>query len=126
MLSVDNIQVVKFLFNGGLATGVHFSLFAVCIHFTDQYALSYMVGAVFGTSFTYFGSKYFVFKPRKPDNLRVLKFIIAYTFIPLFFACLGQGISHYIQVNKQFLAIVLLAFQALVMYVVSKHAVFGK
>jgi putative flippase GtrA len=61
---IDQAEVTRYIINGLLATGVHFSVltFNMQIYEMRSAGLANVIAAIFGISASFLGSRYFVFK----------------------------------------------------------------
>ena len=85
--SVDQAEIARYVVNGLLATGVHFSVLMLNIEVYDMQSagLANMIAAIFGVTASFLGSRYFVFKKHQDPVLnQVMMFGILYASI----ACL--------------------------------------
>jgi len=72
------IQPAKFIVNGVVATGVHFSVLTVCLKILlwKSAGLSNMTASVFGITSSFLGNRYFVFhNSDEPLNKQISRFI---------------------------------------------------
>ena len=73
------IQPAKFLINGVVATGVHFSVLTFCLKILlwKSAGLSNMTASVFGIISSFLGNRYFVFhNSDEPLNKQITRFIV--------------------------------------------------
>lgn len=85
--SVDHSEIARYLINGLLATGVHFSVLTFNLQIYDMQSagLANLIAAVFGITSSFLGSRYFVFKKHEaPVFNQAMTFVILYATI----ACL--------------------------------------
>lgn len=73
------VQPAKFLINGVVATGVHFSVLSFCLKILMWHSagLSNMTASVFGITSSFLGNRYFVFQESdEPFRQQIIRFII--------------------------------------------------
>ena len=58
-----NLQPVRYLINGGIATCVSYAVLSTCIHLlhVPSAGIANFIAAIFGITCSFFGSRYFVF-----------------------------------------------------------------
>jgi len=79
---VSTNEKIRFVINGVIATSIHFLVLYLCVDFLKiaYYGISNFIGAILGTSYSFLGNKFFVFK-NSNNNILVqsYKFILLYT-----------------------------------------------
>jgi putative flippase GtrA len=84
---VDKAEITRYIINGLLATGVHFSVltFNMQVYEMQSAGLANLIAAVFGITASFFGSRYFVFKKHEGHIInQAMIFVMLYVSI----ACL--------------------------------------
>lgn len=83
----DQAEITRYVLNGLLATGVHFSVlsFNMQVYEMQSAGLANMIAAIFGITSSFIGSRYFVFKKHVvPVFNQAVMFLMLYASI----ACL--------------------------------------
>ena len=91
---VDQAEIARYVLNGLLATGIHFSVLTFNIQFFEMQSagLANLIAAIFGITASFLGSRYFVYKMHQEPLLnQAMLFGLLYAFI----ACL-HGLILYI------------------------------
>ena len=91
--SVDQSEIIRYIINGLLATGVHFSVLTINLQIYDMQSagLANLIAAIFGITSSFIGSRYFVFKNhQEPIHNQAIKFGMLYATI----ACLHGAVLY--------------------------------
>lgn len=70
-------QFIRFVFVGGIATAIHYSIYYILQIVGIQYNISYTLGFIISFIFNYFASNYYTFKTN-PNLKRILRFASAH------------------------------------------------
>ena len=84
--SIDHAEITRYIINGLLATGVHFSVLTLNlqIYHMQSAGLANFVAAFFGIAASFIGSRYFVFKKHEaPVVNQAMMFVMLYASIAL-------------------------------------------
>jgi len=84
---VNKAEIIRYIINGVLATGVHYSVLTFNMQMYDMQSagLANLIAAFFGITASFIGSRYFVFKKHlEPIHNQAVKFTLLYASI----ACL--------------------------------------
>lgn len=86
-------EAMRYVINGLVATFVNWAIMRICLdvlHLPWAW-LAYWIGAVFGITVSFIGSRYFVFRKQdRPMMGQAVKFVCAYVVIAL----LASGVMH--------------------------------
>lgn len=81
---LDQAEITRYIINGLLATGVHFSVltFNMQIYVMQSAGMANLIAAIFGISASFLGSRYFVFKEHEaPVINQAMMFVVLYASI---------------------------------------------
>jgi len=81
---VDRAEIFRFILNGIFATVIHYIVFSLNLNLFEMQSagLANLIGASFGITCSFIGSRYFVFKKHKDSILnQVMRFLSLYIFI---------------------------------------------
>jgi putative flippase GtrA len=79
---IINNEKIRFVINGLIATSIHFLVLYLCVDFlmVAYYGISNLIGAIFGTVYSFLGNKFYVFKDSNSNIfVQSSKFIGLYT-----------------------------------------------
>ena len=79
-------EETRFILNGLIATSIHFLILYLCVNFfrLDYYGVSNLMGAIFGTAYSFLGNKYYVFRNSNNNILiQTSQFITLYSFMAI-------------------------------------------
>jgi putative flippase GtrA len=92
-MASDGAEVARYVVNGLVATAVNWAVMRVCLDVLHLpwASLAYWIGALFGITTSFFGSRYFVFRKQdRPVMRQAVKFVVMYVII----AVLASGVIH--------------------------------
>jgi putative flippase GtrA len=126
---VDQTEITRYIMNGLLATGIHFSVltFNMQIYGMQSAGLANLIAAVFGISASFLGSRYFVFKKHQARILnQAMMFAILYALIACLHGLILFGWTDVYRLNYQIGFVFATFFQVVLSYWGNKHMVFNK
>lgn len=85
-LYILNSEIIRYILNGLLATGVHYGILNFNIHIVgfQSYGIANFIAAIFGITCSFLGSRYFVYKGHTNSlKSQILRFGLLYTFLAL-------------------------------------------
>lgn len=92
-LASNGAEAARYVINGLVATAVNWAVMRVCLDVLHipWASLAYWVGALFGITTSFVGSRYFVFRKQdRPVMRQAVKFVVMYVII----AVLASGVVH--------------------------------
>jgi putative flippase GtrA len=92
-MAYHGFEAARYVLNGLVATGVNWGVMRLCLDVLHipWASLAYWIGALFGITASFFGSRYFVFRKQdRPVMRQAIKFVGAYVVI----AVLASGVVH--------------------------------
>lgn len=92
-LMANGAEVARYVVNGLVATFVNWAVMRLCLDVwhLPWASLAYWIGALFGITTSFIGSRYFVFRKNdRPMMRQAIKFVGAYVVIAL----LASGVMH--------------------------------
>lgn len=120
-------QLVRFLVNGLVATGVHFTVLHVCIevmHVTLA-AVANAIAAVFGIATSFLGNRYFVFAGRPGSAVRQgALFVLVYAGIALLHGLLMFAWADWLGLDYRIGFLLITAMQMVFSFIINKFVVF--
>ena len=79
-------EVVRFIINGLIATSVHFVILYLCVSYSilPYDGISNLIGAIFGSIFSFLGNKFYVFRGSNNNVfIQTSQFIVLYALMAL-------------------------------------------
>lgn len=126
---VVHSEVLKFFFNGILASLIHFLALWVCLKVFNfgSAGLSNLIASIFGITVSFFGNRHFVFNDHTETILQQLsKFIGLYIVIAIIHVALSFIITDYFGIDYRVSFLVAVITQMVFGFFGSKFLVFSK
>jgi putative flippase GtrA len=92
-LASNGAEAARYVVNGLVATAVNWAVMRLCLDVLHipWASLAYWIGALFGITTSFIGSRYFVFRKQdRPVMRQAVKFVVMYVII----AVLASGVVH--------------------------------
>jgi putative flippase GtrA len=124
---INNSEKLRYLINGLLATAIHYVVlnFNILILDIKVIGLANLIGAIFGISASFVGSRYFVYRGHNDTFINQgFRFVVLYGIIALFHGGVLYFWSDIYQLNYHLGFIVATALQMILSYSGNKIFVF--
>lgn len=125
--SVDRAEITRYVMNGLLATGVHYSVltFNMQVYGMQSAGLANLIAAVFGITASFLGSRYFVFKKhQEPIVNQAMAFGILYASIACLHGVVLYGWTDVYKFDYRIGFLIATALQIVLSYTGNKILVF--
>lgn len=129
--AIDNkfVQLTRYAANGVVATVIHYLVLYTCVEIVGfQFiGLANLLASSFGILASFFGNKYFVFRPNYGcAHTQLFKFIFFYAFIAIIHGAVLHIWSDVYHLNYNYGFILAVTIQFLLGYFASKLLVFSE
>lgn len=129
MISQDRFyEIIRYIINGLIATGVHYSVFMFNLNYLalSSAGLANFLASFFGISASFFGSRYFVFQNQRASFLsQFIKFSALYAAIAILSGLILFVWSDILNLNKSTGFLVGVALQVVLSYLGGRRLVFA-